>query len=53
MKIRRPEGITVQCVGCKKKLLIGFEEAAALNGQPICDACMLPMVAVEAKVISR
>lgn len=50
MRKPKPDGITVQCIGCKRKLLISFDEAARLTDQPICDNCLLPMVAVEAKV---
>jgi hypothetical protein len=43
------EGITVQCVGCKKKTVIPFARAAQLDGPPVCQNCLLPMVALEAK----
>lgn len=50
MKRQRPDGITVQCIACKRHLIIGFEEAAAMTEQPYCDRCLMPMVATEAKV---
>lgn len=42
-------GITVQCVACKGKKTLPFEEAASLTDVPFCERCMMPMVAIEAK----
>jgi hypothetical protein len=47
---RPAEGVTVQCVGCKGKRTLSFEEAAALTDQPTCETCLLPMVTIEARV---
>ena len=47
--ITRKTGITVQCVLCKTKRLLSFDEARALDGPPFCDRCFMPMVAVEAR----
>lgn len=46
-------GITVQCVACKRKKLLSFEEAAAITDQPTCDNCYLPMVVVQAAFDNR
>jgi hypothetical protein len=46
----RPEGITVQCVACKRRLLLSFEEASARTDMPTCERCYMPMVAVQASV---
>lgn len=40
-------GITVQCIACKQKRLLGFDEAKA--GQPYCEQCHMPMVVLEAR----
>lgn len=45
------EGVTVQCVGCKQKKLIPFARAAELNDPPVCEKCLLPMVAIEARAV--
>jgi len=49
-RIKPDGGITIQCVSCKAKKLLTFEEARALHDQPCCDKCGMPMVAVEARV---
>lgn len=40
--------ITVRCIGCKAKRVIGREESARLSAEmrvPMCDGCFMPMVA--------
>ena len=44
------EGITVQCVGCKKTAVIPFARAMERDRPPICQNCLLPMVEIEGKV---
>lgn len=44
------EGIVVQCIGCKRKQHLTFEEAGRLSDIPFCEFCLLPMVAIEASV---
>lgn len=50
MAKRKPSGVTVECVSCKAKRLLDFEEVRALEDLPSCDKCGMPMVAVEATV---
>lgn len=50
MRKPKPDGITVRCIGCKRKLLISFEEAARMTEPPTCHLCLLPMVAIEVAV---
>jgi len=50
MATRKPSGITVECVSCKAKRLLTFDEAKALEDLPMCEKCGMPMVAVEASV---
>lgn len=47
------DGVTVQCVGCKRKEHLSFEAAAALRYAPTCEFCLLPMVAIEANTRGR
>lgn len=44
-------GITVQCVRCKGKKTLSFEEARVLDSVPFCDKCYMPMCAVSAHVV--
>lgn len=46
-------GITVQCVACKRKRLLSFEEAAALDDMPLCENCYMPMVALQVAIDNR
>lgn len=46
----KKDGITVECIGCKVRKLLTFQEAANLKETPSCDKCYLPMVAIEASV---
>ena len=46
------DGITVRCIGCKKRKLLSFDEAAALTFPPMCDDCGSVMVAESARVSS-
>jgi hypothetical protein len=43
-------GIVVECVACKGKKTITFDEASHLLEMPFCERCYMPMVAVEATV---
>lgn len=40
--------VTVKCVGCGAKKEIGPGEVGA-NDVPMCDKCLMPMVAMSAK----
>lgn len=42
------EGITVQCIGCKARKLVPLARAAEPDS-PVCENCLLPMLATEAK----
>jgi len=46
-------GITVECVACKGKKTLTFDEASHLTDLPFCERCYMPMVAVEARVDNR
>lgn len=49
----RKDGITVQCITCKGKKLLTFDEARALDSPPFCDRCYMPMLAVQANISRR
>jgi hypothetical protein len=46
-------GITVQCVSCKTKRTLTLDDAAKLDGVPMCEQCGMPCVAVAANVKAR
>jgi len=43
-------GITVECVRCKDRKTLSFEQARELASPPFCDKCAMPMVAVSARI---
>lgn len=47
-----PNGITVQCVHCKKRKTLTYNEARQLDGPPMCDVDGGPMVAISASLKS-
>lgn len=50
MAREQQSGITVQCVACHRKQTLSFEEAAELPDMPVCEFCLMPMVAISAAV---
>jgi hypothetical protein len=46
-------GITIECIKCKGRRDLSLEEAASIDDTPYCDRCLMPMVAVEARVNNR
>jgi len=50
MATRKLSGVTFECVSCKAKRLLNFDEIRTLEDLPSCDKCGMPMVAAEAAV---
>jgi hypothetical protein len=46
------DGITVECVSCKKRRLLTFRDAAALDDMPFCD-CGNVMVVLSVTIDNR
>lgn len=41
--------VTVECIGCKGRRDVTSGEDLGPVGQPMCDRCLLPMVATSAR----